>query len=322
MKPLPLTDGCFLIDNSSLETLQTCSQAFEYNNIEKRKASTSKASLDFGSAIHLALEYRYKTFKDQPITTEGIQEQARILDEFFKENPVDEFESRNCNFACDLMKRYNQKYLTEPFNVLLDKDGKVLCEVPLAIPLFTTKYKGSPLEVIFTGKIDLPISMQSKICIMDNKTSSMFFGPQKFCLEQQSANQFRGYAWGFEKATGQTVDMFMVNGIPTKQPPAKPKNGLDGWYSEWFVRDITHLALYPNWREEWFSATCERVDYILWCHERGVFPQNGRFVKACENYGGCQYKDVCNSHPTKRAEMLASTMYQDNTWSPLQRKNT
>lgn len=319
---LPLEDGCFLIDNSTLEGLTTCARYFEYSKLHKRVAAGSKASLNFGTALHLALEYRYRTYRDQPLDDAGVQEQSNILAKYFADNPVDEFEHRTLDYASNLLKRYNQKYRIEPFNLLLDSKGETLCETSMSIPLCDLTYKGTKIPVIFTGKIDMPVSINGKIFILDHKTDSMFWGPQKFLDEQRSSNQYRGYAWGFEKATGRTVDGFMINGIPTKQPPAKPKMGLDAWYQEWFVREQTYLSLYPQWREEWYAATCSQVEYIFWMQSRDSFPMTGRFVKACEKYGGCQYKDVCNAPADKRDEYLQSNLYQENTWSPLHKETT
>ena len=146
----------------------------------------------------------------------------------------------------------------------------------------------------------------------------MFFGPQRFLDEQRWSNQYRGYCWGFEKTTGRTVEAFCVNGICSKQPPMKPKQGIDQWWNEWMVRDITHLALTPDWRTEWFNSTTTLVDQFLWYHEKGFFPPLGKFTRACENYGGCQYRDVCSQPEGKRVEVLNGFLYKKNEWSPLQ----
>ena len=318
LPPLPLTDGCLLIDNSMLEGLVTCPSITEFSKLHARIAASSKPSLDFGTIIHKALEYRYTNAKDKPMTAVQEAEQGNLITAFFDENPVDEFEHRNANFALEVIKRYNRRWQTESFNMLLDATGKVICEIPLSVELFNTTYAGRPLKVIFTGRIDLPVEWDGKITIIDNKTSSMFFGPQRFLDEQRWSNQYRGYCWGFEKTTGRTVEAFCVNGICSKQPPMKPKQGIDQWWNEWMVRDITHLALTPDWRTEWFNSTTTLVDQFLWYHEKGFFPPLGKFTRACENYGGCQYRDVCSQPEGKRVEVLNGFLYKKNEWSPLQ----
>jgi len=322
LPPLPLVDGAFLIDNSALELIQTCPSKYSYAELFKRVAATGEPALDFGTVIHKALEYRYTTCHDKPVSIDQQSVQANLIDELFKDVPVDEEEHRNANFACEIIRRYNLKYQAEPFNVLVDTSGKVICEIPFAIPLYEATYKGAKLPVIFKGRIDLPVQWGDKLIVTDNKTSSMFFGPQRFLDEQRCSNQFRGYCWAFEKATGKVVDGYAVNGIPTKNPPAKPRQGIDNWWSEWLVRDITYLALYPQWREEWVESTVTLVDYILWLYERGSFPMLGKFTRACENYGGCQYKDVCAQPEDKRMETLGGFLYKDNDWSPLNNKQT
>jgi hypothetical protein len=321
---LPTQDGALLVDNTMLEIIAECWAKVKWNRLYKRIQHKGMAAPDFGSVMHEVLNYRYSTVKDKPVTPEVFQQQSALLSKWFSDHPVDEFERRNENLAIELLKKYNQKYQTEPFNVLQDKEGKIVAEYPFAIPLYTARFKMAPLPVIFTGKIDLPVLWEgSKLIVIDHKTDSMYFGPQRFCEELRVSNQFRGYAWAFEKASGQKVDGFCINGIPTKEPPAKPKQGLDNWWNDWLVRELVYLDTQPSWREEWFSSTVDTVDSFLWHYERESFPATGRFVRACTKYGGCHYLDVCGQASEEaKLTMLESGIFVDNLWSPLQQKQT
>jgi hypothetical protein len=106
--------------------------------------------------------------------------------------------------------------------------------------------------------------------------------------------------------------------IPTKDPPAKPKDGIDNWWNAQFIRDVKWLATQPNWRQEWFESACTQVDHFLWLYQRGTFPMTGKFQRMCNKYGGCPYLDICTK-PTleERLSLLDSGVYTENTWSPL-----
>lgn len=330
---LPLINNCLLLDNTSLEILQSCPRAFQYNRLNKKIAAYSKPGLDFGSAIHQALEWRYKNCRNNTPTLIDEEQQSEVLQKYFNDNPPrDEEDRRTLNHANEIIRRYNQKYRLEPFNILIDDKGTPLVELSFALPLCKVnkitaqaeEWNGRPeslrnefeIGIIFTGKTDLPVSWDGQVIIIDHKTSSMFFGPQRFIEEQKVSNQYLGYCWAFQTATKIKVGGFCTNGIPTKLPPAKPKQGLDGWWNEWFIRDITYLALYPNCLEMWKQDAISLIENMFWHFKRQSFPQWGKFVRTCSAYGGCAYKDVCFD-PNQNEGLLDSEVFVENTWSPL-----
>lgn len=328
LPPLPLTDGCLFLDNSALELLQTCPRAFQHNRLDSRIITGERHALNFGTAMHKALEWRYKNCKNNSPTESDTNVMVSIMEQMFLDHPMpDEDDHRNLNFGIELLQRYNTKYYLEPFNILVDKEDKPMVELAFALPLFVFTnalpgYGPAPtIPVYFTGRIDLPVSWDSQLFITDHKTDSMFFGPASFINEQKASNQYRGYCWAFEQLTGKTVDGFVVNGIRTKSPPkTKPKYcTIDQWWDESFVRDITYLSLYPNWQTRWRNDAITLIEQMFWLYSRGELNMLGKFTRACSRYGGCQYRDVCLA-PTeeKGSEILHSSVYKENLWTPLE----
>lgn len=338
LPPLPLIDGCLFLDNSALELLQTCPRAFQHNRLDSRIITGERHALNFGTAMHKALEWRYKNCKNTPPTDQDTNSMVSIMETMFAEHPMpDEDDHRNLNFGIELLQKYNTKYHQEPFNILVDKDDKPMVELAFALPLFVHKcpkdegiFHVQPngfsiqneIPIYFTGRIDLPISYDGQLMIMDHKTDSMFFGPTTFLNEQKASNQYRGYCWAFERLTGKTIDGYVVNGIRTKSPPkTKPRNmSIDQWWDESFVRDITHLALYPGWQDKWRNDAITLIEQMFWLYSRGELNMLGKFTRACSRYGGCQYRDVCLA-PTeeKGSEILHSSIYKLNEWTPLEK---
>lgn len=243
LPPLPLRDGCLFVDNSMLELLTTCPRALQYNRFHKRIAAVSKPSLTFGSAIHLALEHRYKTYRNMSPDPMLHEEITTLLTKFFEDKPVEDGEYRNLNWALELMRMYNNKFEIEPFQLLEDKDGKVQVELPFALPLFTYKgeliFEDHPptwllpsitnfrltdsgkayeirIPVIYTGRIDLPVLWDDTLTIIDHKTTSML-GTQFTDGMKMSAQQ-KGYAWAFQTLSGQHVSSYCINAIRVKEP--------------------------------------------------------------------------------------------------------
>lgn len=319
LPPLPLVDGALFIDNSFLEALTTCPRKLQYDRLLKRRPIAEKSALSFGSAIHLALEHRYKNLKNSSPTILDEQDQAELLQKYFASNIMPEEDHRQLNFAVELVKRYNAKYQVEPFNLLTDKDGKVMVELSFALPLFEYTleertdighYHQKQVPIYYTGRIDLPVLWDGQIIIIDHKTASML-GDYYFD-SQRISPQYEGYSWAFEQLTGQKVSGFCINAIRTKAQPVKPRSSWDEWWNECFARHKEYLK--PGQLEEWKKNTIALINEFFFHYQNDFMPQK---KKACTMYGKCQYYDVCYLPEENRNVVLQSDQFTTNDWSPL-----
>lgn len=317
---LVLRDDALYIDNSFLEGFTTCPRALEYNRIRKRVRSGGKAALNFGSAIHLGLEYRYKNYGHSQPDPLLLEEQTKIFSEFFEKNPPDEGDYRTLNWAIEVMRRYNDRYDVEEFQLMQDETGKVLVELPFALPLYvhTTSY-GRKIPVIYTGRIDLPVMWNGSIDIIDHKTTSML-GSQ-FTIGAQMSAQQRGYAWAYQTLTGQKVNGYTINAIRVKEPPIymtdpnatrKGKSNPETWWNESLTR--IRFPVIPGMLEEWHMNTIALVNSFFFELHNNYMPMKTAW---CNKYGQCQFFEVCNMAREDRGVMLATGMYMDNHWDPL-----
>lgn len=350
LPPLPLTDGRFFIDNSFLETF-VCPRRTQYNRLSKRILAAATPALNFGTACHLALELRYRTNLSNPSDSITESLQCSLLTNFFAANPPPNGDRRDLNFAVELfITRYNRRYQTEPFSILTDEQGKALIELPFALPIGSVhlmdKTLPSSLEIWYSGRIDLPVTWDNQLVIIDNKTTS-FLGPQ-FFEEMKMSPQLEGYCYSFEKLTGKTVNGFCINAIRTAAKPLyvqkweeKRKTILDDfnvpdpsvadaiyssalgakeskldpakWWEETYQRDRTFLR--PGQLDEWHQNTMSLVEEFLWHYQRNYLPM---VKKECVGkYGKCQYYEVCSLLKEQRERVLSSAMFTDNTWTPL-----
>lgn len=314
MNPLPLIDGAFFIDNSTLELLTTCPRALEYNRLHRRVLAAAKPSLSFGSAIHLALEYRYRHCKNQPPDALEESEQARVLQSFFASNVPPEDDYRNLNWAIEVIKRYNATYNVEPFNILVDNKGEPMVEMPFALKLFDYDSRAIGLKnvpVYYSGRIDLPVMWSEFLTIIDHKTTSML-GDYYF-KEQRISPQLLGYCWAFEQLTSRKVQAFCINAIRSRPMPQKPSGGIDRWWTENFQRHTEFV--FPHQLEEWKTNTIALVKEFFWHYHHDYFPQKKKWCSG--KYGLCPYYDVCDLPFPERGTLLNSTLFADNDWSPL-----
>ena len=330
LPPLPLVDGCLFVDNSMLELLTTCPRALQYNRFMKRIGATAKPSLAFGSAIHLALEHRYKTYRNLQPDVALESEIADVLSKFFSETPQPVDDYRTLNWAMEIVKRYNRTYDLEPFQLLTDPKGEVMVELSFALPLFTYLTDrpdilgiiGNSVPVIYTGRIDLPVLWDDQLFIGDHKTTSML-GPSFFDKMKMSAQQ-KGYCWAFEQLTGQDVVGYFINAIRVKEPPlslgkegGRSKTTEATWWRESFQRE--RYFLQPGELEEWKANTILLIKEMFYHYQTGVMPMKTAW---CHSYGRCPYFDVCSLPKDDRELMLSSGLFTDNKWDPLKKPTT
>lgn len=326
LPPLPLKNGVLEIDNSFIEKLTTCPRALQYAYLQKRIPSGDRPPLNFGSAIHAALEYRYKTLKNEPPTFLDNQDIFdKVLQPYFANNPQPEEDHRTLQFAYEIVEQYNSRYAHEPFSLMVKDDGSVMAEMSFAVPLFEFTPKSTqwsyenneyytleqePIKVIYTGRIDLPVLWDNQIVIGDHKTTGML---GSFYMDGLKVSpQFEGYCWAFEQLTGKKVSGFFINAIRTKSKPGKPTKGWDSWWDESFSRHKEYLR--PGQLDEWKNNTIQLIKEFFYHYSNDFMPQK---KKACTMYGKCPYYDICYLPEESRQQMLKSDQFTNNEWSPL-----
>lgn len=341
LPPIPLTNGVFFIDNSTIELFNTCPRAVQYSKLNSRVTASNSAALTFGSAVHLALEYRYVTCANQPVDGFYNQDVAKLLASYYELNPVPVEDFRNLNWALETTKRYNDKYSLEEFSMMEfnephackycihdgneciwckgSREQRLMVELPFAIRL--GEVQGT--EIYYSGRIDLPVMIDGKLYVLDHKTTSVL-GPTFFDDKKMSAQQ-KGYAWAMEQLTGHKVHGYIVNAIRAKEPPQYVTQGKESkysgkkmspetWWSEGLQRE--RFLLNEGELDEWKDNLLAQVEEFFWHYSRGFFPKKTAWCVG--KYGRCQYFEVCSLYPPQDREVLLNSgIFMDNTWSPL-----
>jgi hypothetical protein len=348
LPPLPLVENCLFVDNSMLELLNTCGRRLNFNRLHRRIPVAESASLNFGSAIHLALELRYIQCGTEMVDSTYWQDCSTLLTRFFDQHPVPFEEYRNLNWAMEVVRRYTSKYSLEDFN-LLEWQEKKMClhcqdevqphnaclfckgaghikrmvEIPFALKLC----KLSGIDIFYCGRIDLPVQLPEGLFILDHKTTSML-GANFFDGMKRTAQQ-RGYCWSFQELCKTPVRGYIINAIRAKEPPLYVTKGTESkrtgktltpesWWEESLQRERFYLN--PSELDEWKHNTISLLEEFLWNYNRGVLPMKTEWCVS--KYGRCAYFDVCSLFPEcEREAFLSSGLFKNNDWSPLVRVN-
>jgi PD-(D/E)XK nuclease superfamily len=306
--PIPLIDGAFLIDNSSLEQLR-CPRLYQQKLLQKRTPVAERAGANFGSTMHRGWQSRYELCGNKEVnpTAEAVINEA--MNAWLLENPQPPQDFRNFNHACRVMAVYNKQYKNENFKILVNpKDGKPIIESSFALPIGTVQN----IPIIYCGKVDLGIEDPQGTWSFDHKTTFQF--GRTFEKQMEMDGGQLGYMWALWQATGKLPMGYIIDAVRIRKPSkgddfagTAPIDGSD------FLR-----IPFPKTQdvlEDWKNNVLSLVDDLFHYHDKSYFPMHRWH---CTNkFGLCDFIDVCSTVPSQREMVLQSNLYEENTWTPL-----
>ncbi len=315
MKPLPLIDGAFIIDNSGLEKLK-CPRAFEYSELERKTPVAEKAGANFGSTVHRGLETRYQLCGGNAVTPDKQILINSAMADWLEENPQPPNDFRNFNHACKMLETYNHIYKKEDFKILTNQQGKPIIEASFALPFGSvTLFDHSPsnrleIPVYYSGKIDLGIEDHNGIWSFDHKTAFQF--GEAFDKQMAMDGGQLGYCWALSQVTGKKPQGYIIDAIrvrrPLKRDEFSDKVSIDGTDFKRIPHYVSQDML-DEWRKDVLCLIKNIFDY----HTNGHFP---RHRWNCTNkFGMCDYYDICSTVIGQREQILNSSLFEENKWS-------
>jgi hypothetical protein len=312
-------DFILRIDNSTLETFQTCSRSAFYYCVERRQRHPSPA-LAFGGAVHEALEHIYRygyTAADAAM--------QRGLDYLHAAAPPSPDEWRTPAYLIETLQAYvkhyslndaivpynpdNNPYVEIPFSLSL---GEVIidAELPYTYAQITDQDSTEPcfinkLTIMWSGKIDIAAHYgDHRVYVVDHKTTSIA-GPT-FFSDFMLSQQMVGYNWALRKILDSPIAGTIVNALIIRKPTRTGK-GIEFERQTYFHQDW-HVT-------EWQSDVLSEVSRFIYSLTNDSWP---KLTKWCfGKYGKCPYHEVCTLPPIQRHIMLSSPEYVNVTWSPL-----
>jgi hypothetical protein len=306
-----LVDGAFFIDNSTYEDLITCDRYSEYHIIHKRTGRGGDSALNFGGAVHAALETRAR--RGSIFSVEDEAEQISAALDYIQRNPLEFGNWRTTDLLVKVIRAYNQTYPVEDFNYLVLPDGTNAVEVPFALPLGEIHYDGDidgvyykDIPIVWTGKIDGMIE-RGEHWILDNKTTSIM-GPTYF-NQFYLSGQMTGYCFAANKLRTENFVGAMINCLAIREP-TKTGKGTE-FKREW-------IRIPPHQVGEWQHNTLAVIASFFANVRQGFFPMKTQWCINKYNRK-CPYWDVCTLQQEHRLEALNSNLFRDVTWNPLKK---
>lgn len=293
-----LVNDTLVIDNSRLECFTTCPRLAQYRILDKKTFSKSRIALEFGKAIHKALEVRYVQ-TDINNETGLLDAQVQVLQKEFEQIVVPPDDFRTLDRAIETMQLYNAYYSRESFKVLA-YNGKPFVEQSFAVPLGQV----GGYKVIWTGRIDMLVEDDQGIFIFDHKTTSVL--GTTFFKDFVLASGVTGYNYSVRKILGKPVRGTIINAI------ANRKGSKSGTPTEFSREKVYQLDQHlKEWEQDMLHIASDFLHNI----KRGYFPKHTKWCMG--KYGACEFFEVCSLPPEQRNILLNSDMYATDNWSPI-----
>ena len=301
-----MTSSAFpaVVDSTIIAAFKSCPQKAKMEFFDHWKRQTPSVDLHAGAAYAAGLEAaRVAYYVDGKPAAEaveaGLYELLRSYGDF--ECPPDS--AKSAARTAGALEFYFASYPlgTDKAVPMTLPGGKRGIEFSFLEPLdldLRHPETGDPL--LYSGRMDMMVDYEGMRLGEDDKTTSRLGA--SWLRQWDLRSQFTGYVWGAGRA-GIKLDGFLVRGVSI----------LESKYDT--LQAITYR---PAWQiDRWHAQTIRTVKEMIRQWETGEFDYN--LDHACAEYGGCQFRDVCQF---REPERLLAQKFQRRIWSPVTRTET
>jgi hypothetical protein len=274
-------------DYSTLSSFQTCRKKYYWEHVRNLKPKIKGVALGFGGAVHSALDMYY-TGNDR---TEGLRRAIEKFKTEWQDREGDEL--RTVDNGIKMLEWYAKKYQHEPYKVIGKPESGFVFFIG---------------DILFGGRIDLPVEWDGNLWIMEHKTTTRL--TSSYFAQYELDKQCTGYIIAAEEHFGRKVHGCIVNVMePWKEvirKSAKTKEPED------------HFARAPITRSEMlkdrFRLNVQRiVRDIKWCEENNEWMEAEK-KEVCHYYNRpCPYLQLCQFGENER---VIANDYIVEAWEP------
>lgn len=299
------------INTSSLSIIQSCLREAHYA-LDRELRSEGSSALNFGSAIHKALEVWYSAdLKERSIPKGHIQAGKLVALGHYSDLDMSlpffqaikafgdmgrDFEllemddARSLESGGVVLAFHFNKYRDDGLTVISDEQGPIIERT-----MRYTIYEDAELEIEYHGTLDVALEnkqLRTQI-ICDHKTSSRL--GNSFFNRLKPNHQYTGYLLAAKKCLNLDTDQFMVNALGVY-----PKSTTTGEYPRQCIRQITDRREHDY--QDFKDAIVYETKRYLKAKELNKWPQSA--PDPCVKWGGCDYQKLCEIDPKLRENVI------------------
>jgi len=186
---------------------------------------------------------------------------------------------------------YIENFREDPCQTVILSTGQAAVEHSFRLP--------ADGDIVLSGHLDRLVEYGDRIYIQDQKTTGTTITPRYF--DQWSPDtQMSLYTFAGRAIFGLPVKGVIIDAAQIAVGFTRFERGFtfrdDGQLNEWYDNALYHV-------ETARRATREQH-----------FPMN---TSSCGNFGGCEFRHVCNKSPLVREQFLAGDFVKGERWDPL-----
>lgn len=286
-------------NSSSLKPAKECPRKYQYEIVEGWRTKEESIHLTFGGIYAACLEVyhrnianglSHKDSRDAVVNMALKESQGKLKEEELKLLTGGARYKTRENLIRSIIW-YLEEYRDDPCKTVHLKDGRPAVELPFRFELTN--------EVVLCGHIDRIVEFNDEYYVQDQKTTGSTLGAYYFNRFSPD-NQMSLY----------TIASQIVWHSPVKGVMIDAAQIAVGFTR--FGRGFAFRTKEQN--EEWLNDTKEVIERTWSYTLNGYYPQNDT---ACQNYGGCSFREVCSRSPQVRQSYL-ETKFVKHFRNPLE----
>lgn len=324
-----------VISSTPMGTFLTCPRKYLFSYLLGLTGQHRSRALDFGSVVHVGLEYWYRTYD----LNAAFDAMAALWSDSVADGMNEPGDHRTLSVAQELLRTYlNDPGSPESVKPLVPvklKTGpaieqKIIWDVLGSNDLLDESemedwLSGDGTEPAYIANLDMLIQREDGIWVCDHKTTSQM--GVTWANQWHPSMQMLGYACAADRlleslGSEDRVQGVLINGLKV----SKSIIAKDGTLAP-VVKTAETSKSNVEFQRIPIAMTSEqknefRLNLSAWVGElrRAVrelqFPANWT---SCGDYGGCGYKDICGASMSSRHRILLNNYTEEEPWNPLTR---
>jgi PD-(D/E)XK nuclease superfamily len=307
---LPGTHIQFAWDSTSLGYFKTCPRLYQYQMVEGWRPKSESVHLRFGSEYHKALE-EYDTSRQNGVPHEDaihdvIHNLLMRTGDYDPDPNTKAGKYKSKNNLVGLVVDYLDHFgMDDPARTVILMNGKPATEVTFKFELEYGPQTQAEISqpYLLCGHIDRIVEFNDTLMVMDRKTTTATLSEYYF-KQYEPNNQMTLYTIATKALLDSPVKGVIIDAaqILLEQPHV-------------FQRGFTYRT--PDQMEEWLQDLRITLANAEAYATANYWPMNDT---ACDKFGGCPFREVCNKSPQTRKLYLETDFNQlteSEKWNPL-----
>jgi hypothetical protein len=305
------------IDSTSLGEAKQCLRKYYYSIVLGYQPRTESVHLTFGLLLHGSREHYDHARSAGHDHDESLR---RALSwalcqtwnkELSRPWASDHRTKNRLTLIRSIVWYFDQFGENDPLVTVQLTNGKPAVELSFRFDLGHQTRTGE--RYLYCGHLDRLVTMGGDHYVVDLKTTEHALDPSWFG-KFTPGGQFSGYVYAGRVCFQTPTKGLIVDGLQVGAGFTRCTRGL-------VPRDDAMLAEWHRDTGRWLRVMEEAAQEGLLAEEAGEDPVQGWPMndKACDMYGGCQFRPVCSRTPSARHQWLEAD-YKRRVWDPTVRR--